>query len=83
MPLAQAVWKSVPQQHQKMTRQVHDRFWPVKILNALNQHWQKRNAQRKNCPADGSLKSYSSLEYINGCCWLSEVFGLRRNNEIK
>ena len=47
MPLAQAVGKSVPEQHQKMLGQVHDCVWPVKILNALNPHWQKRNAGKE------------------------------------
>jgi hypothetical protein len=29
---------------------VEDRAWLAKITNALNQHWQSRNAARKNRP---------------------------------
>ena len=28
--------------------QVQDRAWLAKVTNALNQHWQKRNAAKKN-----------------------------------
>jgi hypothetical protein len=31
-----------------------DRAWLVKVTNAVNQHWQKNNASKKNCPANGS-----------------------------
>jgi hypothetical protein len=33
---------------------VKDRAWLVKMTNAVNQHWQKNNASKKNCPANGS-----------------------------
>jgi hypothetical protein len=33
---------------------VQDRVWLVKVTNALNQHWQKKNAAKKNRPANGS-----------------------------
>jgi hypothetical protein len=29
---------------------VEDRAWLAKVTNALNQHWQKRNAAKKNRP---------------------------------
>jgi|SRR5208283_384418 len=31
-----------------------DRSWLVKVTNAVNQHWQKNNASKKNHPANGS-----------------------------
>jgi hypothetical protein len=31
-----------------------DRAWLVKVTNAINQHWQKNNASKKNCLAKGS-----------------------------
>jgi hypothetical protein len=34
--------------------------WLAKITNALNQHWQKRNAAKKNLLADGLANQYSS-----------------------
>jgi hypothetical protein len=34
-----------------MLEQVQDRAWLAKVTNALNQHWQKRNAAKKNCSA--------------------------------
>ena len=33
----------------ELLEQVQDRTWLAKITNALNQHWQKRNAAKKNC----------------------------------
>ena len=32
---------------------VKDRAWLVKVTNAVNQHWQKNNASKKNCPPNG------------------------------
>jgi len=37
----------------ELQEQVKDRAWLAKITNALNQHWQKRNAAKKNRPANG------------------------------
>jgi hypothetical protein len=37
----------------ELLEQVEDRTWLAKVTNALNQHWQKRNAAKKNCPANG------------------------------
>jgi hypothetical protein len=34
--------------------QVKDRTWLAKITNALNLHWQKRNANKKNRLAESS-----------------------------
>jgi hypothetical protein len=39
---------------------VKDRTWLAKVTNALNQHWQKRNAAKKNLLADGLPNKYSS-----------------------
>jgi hypothetical protein len=38
----------------ELLEQVEDRTWLAKVTNALNQHWQKRNAAKKNCLANGS-----------------------------
>jgi hypothetical protein len=38
----------------ELLEQVQDRTWLAKVTNALNQHWQKRNANKKNRPANGS-----------------------------
>jgi hypothetical protein len=35
----------------ELLEQVKDRSWLAKVTNALNQHWQKRNAARNNCRA--------------------------------
>jgi hypothetical protein len=32
----------------EVLEQVRDRTWLAKVTNALNQHWQKRNASKKN-----------------------------------
>jgi len=32
----------------ELLEQVEDRTWLAKVTNALNQHWQKRNAAKKN-----------------------------------
>lgn len=32
---------------------VKDRAWLVKVTNAVNQHWHKQNARKKNRPAHG------------------------------
>jgi hypothetical protein len=38
----------------EVLEQAKDRTWLAKVTNALNQHWQKRNAAKKDCPANGS-----------------------------
>ena len=45
---------------QELLEQVKDRTWLAKVTNALNQHWQKRNAAKKNFLADGLPNKYSS-----------------------
>jgi hypothetical protein len=32
----------------ELLEQIQDRTWLAKVTNALNQHWQKRNAAKKN-----------------------------------
>jgi hypothetical protein len=32
----------------ELLEQVKDRIWLAKVTNALNQHWQKRNAAKRN-----------------------------------
>ena len=39
---------------------VKDRAWLAKVTNALNQHWQKKNAAKKKSLADGLPNKYSS-----------------------
>jgi hypothetical protein len=38
----------------ELLQQVKERAWLAKVTNALNQHWQKRNAAKKSHPANGS-----------------------------
>jgi hypothetical protein len=33
----------------EVLEQVKDRAWLAKVTNTLNQHWQKKNAAKKNC----------------------------------
>jgi hypothetical protein len=35
---------------------VEDRTWLAKVTNALNQHWQKKNAAKKNGPTNSFVK---------------------------
>ena len=42
----------------ELLEQVEDRVWLAKVTNALNQHWQKRNAAKKSCQANGSPKGH-------------------------
>jgi hypothetical protein len=42
----------------ELLEQVQDRTWLAKITNALNQHWQRRNAAKKNSPAHGSQNGH-------------------------
>ena len=36
----------------ELLAQVQDRTWLAKVTNTLNQHWQKKNAAKKNCPVN-------------------------------
>jgi hypothetical protein len=42
----------------ELLEQVQDRTWLAKVTNALNQHWQKRNANKKNCPMNSSQNGH-------------------------
>ena len=42
----------------ELLEQVQDRAWLAKVTNALNQHWQKRNAAKKNCPENCSQNGH-------------------------
>jgi hypothetical protein len=42
----------------ELLEQVKDRAWLAKVTNALNQHWQKRNAAKKNCPVNSSQNGH-------------------------
>jgi len=42
----------------ELLEQVQDRTWLAKVTNALNQHWQKRNAAKKSCVAAGSQNGH-------------------------
>ena len=46
----------------KLLEQMEDRTWLAKVTNALNQHWQKRNAAKQNCPANGSSNGHNRPE---------------------
>jgi hypothetical protein len=35
---------------------IEDPTWLAKVTNALNQHWQRRNATKKNRPTVGLVK---------------------------
>jgi hypothetical protein len=39
---------------------VKDRTWLAKVTNALNRHWQTKNAAKKKCLAIGSQKGHFS-----------------------
>jgi hypothetical protein len=43
----------------ELLEQMKDRAWLVKVTNAVNQHWQRNNAAKKNSLADGSQKGYA------------------------
>jgi hypothetical protein len=45
--------------------QVQDRTWLAKVTNALNQHWQKRNANKKNRLDLGPVAGYPPLDKIS------------------
>lgn len=45
----------------ELLKQVQDRTWLAKITNALNQHWQKKNAAKKNLPDFGVFKGHGAL----------------------
>jgi hypothetical protein len=49
----------------ELLEQVKDRTWLAKVTNALNQHWQKRNANKKNRLADGSSNGHSSTVSVS------------------
>lgn len=44
----------------ELLEQVKDRAWLAKVTNTLNQHWQNKNANKKNRPANG-LPNRSAL----------------------
>jgi hypothetical protein len=44
----------------EVLEQMQDRTWLAKITNALNQHWQKRNAAKKNWLTRESPKEHSA-----------------------
>ena len=42
----------------ELLEQIQDRAWLAKVTNALNQHWQKRNAAKKNLSVVGSQNGH-------------------------
>ena len=38
----------------EVLEQVKDRAWLARVTNALNQHWQRKNAAKRNCLMDSS-----------------------------
>ena len=45
----------------ELLEQVNNRTWLAKVTNALNQHWQKRNAAKKNASPEGHAMPFQSL----------------------
>jgi hypothetical protein len=41
-----------------------DRAWLVKVTNAINQHWQRNNASKKNGPAEVLANGQVSLTAV-------------------
>ena len=41
----------------ELLEQAKDRTWLAKVTNALNQHWQKKNAAKKNPLTDCLVRS--------------------------
>jgi hypothetical protein len=44
----------------ELLERVKDRAWLVKVTNALNQHWQKKNSVKRNHLAMGLTNGHSS-----------------------
>jgi hypothetical protein len=44
----------------ELLEQVQDRTWLAKVTNALNQHWQKKNASKKNCATNNLQNGQAS-----------------------
>ena len=42
----------------ELLEQIQDRTWLAKVTNALNQHWQRRNAAKKNHPVNSSQNGH-------------------------
>jgi hypothetical protein len=42
----------------ELLEQVQDRARLAKVTNALNQHWQKRNAAKQSCSGNGSQNGH-------------------------
>lgn len=43
----------------EVLEQAKDRTWLAKVTNALNQHWQKKNAAKKRLPPGGHVDGLS------------------------
>ena len=48
----------------ELLAQMKDRVWLVKVTNALNQHWQKRNAAKKKHLEVGLPNRHSSSDSV-------------------
>jgi len=46
----------------ELLEQVQDRTWLAKVTNALNQHWQKRNAAKRKHLTGEAGKMHSRTE---------------------
>jgi hypothetical protein len=54
----------------ELLEQVEDRPWLAKVTNALNQHWQKKNAAKKG----GSMESVAcKLLVVGGKVWCTNL----------
>jgi hypothetical protein len=48
----------------ELLEQIKDRSWLAKVTNALNQHWQKRNAAKKKHLEVGLPNRHSSSDSV-------------------
>ena len=50
----------------ELLEQMNDRTWLAKVTNALNLHWQRRNAVKKNRLANGSSMGHAMSPHKTG-----------------
>jgi hypothetical protein len=43
----------------EVLEQAKDRTWLAKVTNALNQHWQRRNAAKQTCAGNGASNGHN------------------------
>ena len=50
----------------EVVEQAGDRTWLAKVTNALNQHWQRRNAAKKTLPLSGHAQPVRAMARAGG-----------------